>query len=221
MTKNIDFTQWESDENLQALWLSGLDQRGMRVVSSHIIGAAKKKAHKPNGFVLYFFCSTATEARGSIATVFAHTLLHQIICSSSDNKAKAIVVAFLKSLLEAHSQRQRLSRFKKSDSLSKSIEILLNVPDNELHRALVEASRTAGIQELWIIIDGIDIITPEDNVFVQNVYCIVKHMMDSIPKLKALLTSSQNSNIQNILGRLPCIEQDRERQGLIINRSPA
>ncbi|KAF8542448.1 hypothetical protein BDD12DRAFT_728756, partial [Trichophaea hybrida] len=36
--------------------------------------------------------------------------------------------------------------------------------------------------------------------------------MDIIPKFKALLTSSQNSKVQDILGSLRCIEYDKERK---------
>jgi len=217
ITRNIDFTQWESDENWQALWLSGPHDRGMKEVSSHIIEATKEKAIQPNSSVLYFFCSTATRAQGSIATVFAHTLLHQIVCSSSADKAKTIATTFLRSLLEEHIRQRRLSRFKKGDSLPTSVKDILNVPDNELHRALVEATKAAKIQDLSIIIDGIDIILQE-KVFVQNIYLFVKDMISAAPKFKALFTTLQNVDLQEMLGRLPCtcIEYDKERKGLLI-----
>jgi len=219
ITRNIDFTQWESDENSQALWLSGPHDRGMKEVSSHIIEATKEKAIQPNSSVLYFFCSTATRAQGSIATVFAHTLLHQIVCSSSADKAKSIATTFLRSLLGEHiRQRRRLSRFKENDSLSTSVKTILDVPDNELHRALVEAIRTAEIQELSIIVDGVDITSPGGGVFVQNIYFLVKDMLVTDPKFNVILTSIQNADLQNTLGRLPCtsIEYDKERKGMPI-----
>ena len=215
ITKNIDFTQWVSDASSQALWLSGPDHRGMKEVSSLIIGAAKEKAIQPNSSVLYFFCSTATTTRGSIATVFAHTLLYQIVRSSSADKTKLIAVAFLKALLGD------LSRFTESYSPSAMVEAILNVPDKELYKPLVEAFQTAEIQELSIVIDGVDITVQEDRVFVQNVYCLVKHMMNLNSKFKALITSPQNSDLQNMLGRLPCIEYDKERKGVHVYHSPA
>jgi hypothetical protein len=196
----------------------------MKEMSSHIIEATKDKAIQPNSSVLYFFCSTATTAQGSIATVFAHTLLHQIVCSSSADKAKSIATTFLRSLLGEHiRQRRRLSRFKENDSLSTSVKTILDVPDNDLHRALVEAIRTAEIQELSIIVDGVDITSPGGVVFVQNVYSLVKHMMDIIPKKKfhTLLTCSQNSDLYKTLGSLPCIEHDQERNGLHTRHSLA
>ena len=191
----------------------------MKEVSSHIIEATKEKAIQPNSSVLYFFCSTATRAQGSIATVFAHTLLHQIVCSSSADKAKSIATTFLRSLLGEHiRQRRRLSRFKENDSLSTSVKTILDVPDNELHRALVEAIRTAEIQELSIIVDGVDITSPGGGVFVQNIYFLVKDMLVTDPKFNVILTSIQNADLQNTLGRLPCtsIEYDKERKGMPI-----
>ncbi|KAF8536540.1 hypothetical protein BDD12DRAFT_781372, partial [Trichophaea hybrida] len=78
----------------------------------------------------------------------------------------------------------------------------------------MEATKIAKIQELSIIIDGIDITVPEGVVFVHNVYSFVKYMVDANPKFKVLLTSSQNANLQNTLGRLSytCIEYDKERK---------
>jgi hypothetical protein len=223
ITRNIDFTQWESEENSQVLWLSGPHNRGMKEVSSHIIEAAKEKAIQPNSSVLYFFCSTATMTRGSIATVFAHTLLRQIVCSSSADKAKSIAVTFLRSLLGEHIRRWRLSRFKENDTLSTSVKTILGVPDNELHFAIVESIRIAEIQELSIIIDGVDITSPDGEVFVQNVYFLVKDMMVTHPKFNVVLTSIQSTDFQNTLGRLPCtsIEYDKERKGLPISHSLA
>jgi len=212
ITKNHDFTQWESNKSSQAFWLSGPDHCGMTEVSSHII-AAKERAVQPNSSVLYFFCSTATTTRGSISTVFAHTLLHQIVRSSSADKAKPIATTFLKSLLG-----ENLLRFKGNLSPSTLVETILDAPDRELHRALLEAIKKADIQELLVIIDGIDITAQEEVVFVQNIYSLVRHTMHTSPKSKALITSSQNSDLQNTLGRLPYIEYDKERKGLLIRR---
>jgi hypothetical protein len=157
-------------------------------------------------------------ARGSIATVFAHTLLHQIVYSSSAGKAKSIAATFLKSLLGEHITRRRLSHFNKNDSLSMTVQNILDVPDNELYRALVEATRITEIQELSIIIDGIDINVPEGAVFVQNFYSLLQHMLYSVPKSKVLLTGIQNMDLQKPLSSLPwvCIEYDKERKGVLI-----
>ncbi|KAF8541981.1 hypothetical protein BDD12DRAFT_442016 [Trichophaea hybrida] len=192
ITKNTDFTQWKSDANSKALWISGPHDRGMKEVSSHIIGVAKEKAIP----VLYFFCSTATAAPGFIATVFAHTMLHLIVSSSSAGKAKLITKAFVQSLLREHIQvRKRLSQFTEDDCPSTAAAKILDASANELHKALMEATKIAKIQELSIIIDGIDITVPEGVVFVHNVYSFVKYMVDANPKFKVLLTSSRNADL--------------------------
>jgi short-subunit dehydrogenase involved in D-alanine esterification of teichoic acids len=96
------------------------------------------------------------------------------------------------------------------------VKIILDVPDRELQRALVEAIMKAEIRKLSIIIDGIDIIAQEEVAFVQNVYSLVRHTIHTVPQVKALLTSAQSSDLQNTLGRLPCIEYDKERKGFPI-----
>jgi len=218
ITKNIDFTQLKSDEKTQTLWLSGPDDYGMKEVSWHTIDDAKENATQPYSSVLYFFCSTATTAAGSIATVFTHTLLHQIVNSSPEN-AKLIAATFVKCLLGEHDRRRRMSRFKEGDSPSTLVKNILEVPDEELVGALVQTIKATEIQELQIIIDGIDITTKKAVLFVQIIYSFVKHMPNAIPKFKALLTSSQNSKLHNVLGSLPCIEYDKERKGLHNYRS--
>ncbi|KAF8533438.1 hypothetical protein BDD12DRAFT_760981 [Trichophaea hybrida] len=102
--------------------------------------------------------------------------------------------------------------FKENGSPSTIVKTILDVPANELHIALVEATRTAEIQELSIIIDGIDITEPEEVVFVQIIYSLVKKMMDAVSKFKALLTSSQIPKLKEIFGELQCIEHDKERK---------
>jgi len=194
----------------------------MEEVSSHIVGVAKEKARSSNSIVLYFFSSTATKGRSSIATVFAHTLFHQIVTSSNTVKAKSITGAFLKSLLGEHIRR-RPSCFEENDTPLTLLENILDAPDDELRRALAEATSTAEIQELSIIIDGIDATLPEGIVFAHTIYSLVKHIVHANPKFKVLLTSIQNTTLQNTLGMLPCtyIQYDKERIGLHIHYSLA
>jgi len=209
ITKDMDFLKWESDEKFQALWLSG-PRNCMKEVSSQVI--AKEKAFRPNGCVLYFFCAAAREARGSIATVFAHTLLHQIVCYSGAGD-QAIPTAFLMSLLEGHIQRS-LSRFGEDDDLETTVKNILDVPDEDLHIALVKAIAIAKLEDLSLTIDGINIAVSKGDTFVQNVSFLVDHMMDArTTRFKVLLTSSQHLELGGLLGHLPSIELDRERKG--------
>jgi hypothetical protein len=211
VTKDIDFMKWESDEKSQALWLSG-PRDGMKEVSSQVI--AKEKAIRSNGCVLYFFCTTAREARRSIATVFAHTLLHQIVWFSGAGD-QAITTAFLMSLLEGHIQRS-LSDFKKDDPPDTTVEKILAVPDKDLHAALIKAIAIAKLEDLSLIIDGISIAAPKGDDFVRNVSFLVDYMIDvGSTRFKALLTSPQHSELSGLLGHLPSIEFDQERRGSV------
>jgi len=209
ITKNIDFIKWESDEKSRALWLSG-PRDGMMGVASQVI--AKEKAIRSNGCVLYFFCATARGARSSIATIFAHTLLRQIVCFWGAED-QAITTAFLTALLERHIHRS-LSDFKKDDTLDATVEKILDVPDDDLHATLLEAIAIAKLEDLSLIIDGISIATSKDDAFVRNVSFLVDHVMDArTTRFKALLTSPQHSELRGSLGHLPSIELDKERNG--------
>jgi hypothetical protein len=211
ITKNIDFMKWESAETSQALWLSG-PRDGMKEATSQVIHNAKEKAIRSNGCVLYFFCATARGARSSIATVFAHTLLHQIVCFSGAGD-QAITTAFLTSLLEGHIQRS-LSGFRKDDTLDTTVKKILAVPDDDLHSALLKAIAIAKLEDLSLIIDGMSVATLEGDAFVRNVSFLVDHMMDATTtRFKALLTSLQHSELRGLLGHLPSIELDNERKG--------
>ncbi|KAF8542351.1 hypothetical protein BDD12DRAFT_876657 [Trichophaea hybrida] len=96
ISKNIDFMQWELANDSRALLLSAPPGHGTTEVCSHVIDLAQRKASQTNSCVLYFFSSTAAKARR--LTVFTHTLLRQIVCCSSDQKANSIAVAFLSTL---------------------------------------------------------------------------------------------------------------------------
>jgi hypothetical protein len=173
-------------------------------VCSHLIELAKEKASQTNSSVLYFFCSTVTEARR--LPVFTHTILHQIVCSSKIEKADSIATAFLLTLLGGGLQQD----YKQDDHLDTTIQKILRAPGNLLIEALVEAVKTAGIQELSIFVDGMT----ED-----IVRLIVKHSMRATRKLKALFTIDESPKYGNILHRMMCIEYDKERKGLHIRHS--
>lgn len=176
-------------------------------VCSHLIELAKEKASQTNSSVLYFFCSTVPEARR--LPVFTHTILHQIVCSSNVEKADSITTAFLLTLLGRHFQ-QRTQVFKQDNHPDTTIQKILDAPGNLLIEALVEAVKTAGIQELSIFVDGMT----ED-----IVRLIVKHSMRATRKLKALFTIDESPKYGNILDRMMCIEYDKERKGLHIRHS--
>ncbi|KAF8537359.1 hypothetical protein BDD12DRAFT_982209 [Trichophaea hybrida] len=210
ISKNIDFTQWESANDSRALFLSAPPGHGTTEVCSHIIDLVKEKAAlQTNSSVMYFFSSTATEARCS--TVFTHTLLHQIVCCSSIEKADSIAATFLDTLLSRHLQRHT-QVFTEDDQVNTTIQKILNAPKYELVEALVEAIKTGGIEELYIIVDGLS----ED-----IARLVVKHGMRAIRKLKTLFTINESPRYRDMLDRITYIEYDKERKGLNIRHSVA
>ena len=158
--------------------------------------------------MLYFFCSSATKSRRS--SILIHTLLHQVVCSS-DGKANSIAAAFLSTLVGAHFQRsQGLQRFRDDDHLDDTVRKILSAPDNELIEALAEAIKESGIQELSIIVDGLQ----------ENIVCSLFELISEVtPKSEFLLTT------QHPFGEIPhgvtYIEYDKERKGLHVRHSPA
>jgi hypothetical protein len=196
----------------------------MTEVCSHIIDIAQEKVSQTSRSVLYFFCSSPTEAELSmnpthtlfhpsantaLSTLLTHTLLHQVVCCSSDGKANSIAAAFLSTLVNAHLQ-WRSQDFQVNDPLDKTVEKILNAPDKELIKALAEAIKRAGIQELSIIVDGL-----QEDIACWLFECISK----ATPKPEVLLTS------RHPFGQIPdgvmYIEYDKERKGLHICHSSA
>jgi hypothetical protein len=204
ITRNLDFTQLQAP---LALLLSAPHGHGTTEICSHLIDVIKKKAARTNGSVLYFLCSPPTEARCS--TILTHTLLSQIVCCSSAGKANPIAAAFLSTLVDGHFQ-QRSQNFREDDTLDTTVEKILDAPDNELIRALAEAIKKAGIQELSIIVDGLQ----------EDIVCwLFQLIRRATSKLEALFTS------RHPCGKVPdgmaYIEYDKERKGLRVRHSPA
>ncbi|KAF8542381.1 hypothetical protein BDD12DRAFT_908006 [Trichophaea hybrida] len=201
ISKNIDFTQWESDNDSRALLLSAPPGHRTTEVCSHIVDLAKEKASQTNSSVLHFFSLSTIKAWHS--TVFTHTLLHQVVsCTNAEIKADSIATTFLGTLLGGHFQRHA-QVFQEDDPLDTTIQKILDAPENELIEALMEAIKTVGIHELSIIVDGLS----ED-----IARLVVKHGMRATRKLKALFTIDESPIYGQTLDRMTCIEYDKERK---------
>jgi len=201
ITRNVDFEQWKSAGTSRGLFLRAPHGHGRMEICLHTIELAKQKACETNGTVLYFFCSSAPQSQGS--TTLIHSLLYQIIHSSSDEKTNPIAAGFLNCLIRGHIRRE--SDIRENDPLDENVRKILDAPHNELLEALVEAIKKAGIQELSIIVDGLQ----ENNSIVSMLFELLR---EAIPKSTYLLTS------QHPLERTPngmtVIEYDKERNGL-------
>jgi len=151
--------------------------------------------------VLYFFCSSAKQARCS--TILIHTLLCQIVGGSSDGTSNSIAAVFLSALVGGHIQRS--SDIREDDPPNETVRKILDAPDDELLEALVEAIRKAGIREFSIIVDGLE----ETTGIASGLFGVLRKLT---PKSTFLLTS------EHPLERTPYgmtyIEYDKERKGL-------
>ncbi|KAF8538505.1 hypothetical protein BDD12DRAFT_981509, partial [Trichophaea hybrida] len=205
ISKNIDFTQWESAEAPAVLLLCAPQGHGMTEVCSHIVHLAMEKASWANGAVLYFFCSSAPNAQCS--AIFTHTLLYEIFRYSHASTANSIAVDFLSTLVWGHFQRRALG-FREDDPLDNTVKKILDVPDKELIQALAEAIRKAGVRKLSIIIDSLW--HDDTDCFIQYIR-FVQCIMEAVPELKALVTSRHNSP-DSIPDGFLCIEYDKERK---------
>jgi len=117
------------------------------------------------------------------------------------------------SLLGGHIRRG-LSGFKKDDTLDTTVKKILDVPDEDLHIALVKVIAVAKLEDFSLIINGISIDISRNVTFVRIVSLLVRRMMDArTTRFKALLTSPQGFELRGFLGQLPSIELDQERKG--------
>ncbi|KAF8538258.1 hypothetical protein BDD12DRAFT_806269 [Trichophaea hybrida] len=196
ISKNIDFTQWESANTPWTLLLCAPHGHATTEVCSHL---AKENASWTHGPVLYFFCSSAPKAQRS--TILTHTLLYQIVYYSDARKANSIAAAFLSTLVGRHFRR-RSTVFSEDDPLDTTMMKILDALDEELIEALAEAIKKAGIRKLSIIVDDL---------WEGFAAWFVHVILEAAPELKALLTSRHNS-LENLPAGILCIEHDKERQ---------
>jgi hypothetical protein len=102
-------------------------------------------------------------------------------------------------------------------------QIIQQVVDKSSDKEQLEALKAVlnpqqlDIKELCVIVAGLDRAVGRQNwEFVQNVLALVIHLQESPWKVKTLLTSLPMDELKVMLKRLPSIEHDKERKGLII-----
>ncbi|KAF8540115.1 hypothetical protein BDD12DRAFT_777518, partial [Trichophaea hybrida] len=206
--KNCDFIQWESGV-APVLWLSGPTDRNINQVSSHIVRLAMDAISESPHFVLYFFCSTIVRRRSSV-TVLIHTLLYQFICYLPRDRRRAIIKAFLRTLLDSIFIREP-SRFKDEDCVD-TVKKILDASNSELWDALKAALDAEPERKLTIIIDGLDRVEDQKPEFIRGLRTFVEYLLERPLKPKALLTSRPQDDVRDILDNLLCIEHDKERK---------
>ncbi len=218
--RNMEFEQWHSAGCSPVLWLSGPSKCSIREVSSYIVDSMKKTASETQSSVLYFFCSAASFPKSrSITTVFIHTLLYEIVCSSPLNRKESVVRKFLQSLIDTLLAREppvelETLHLTEEDSLEKVIMKVLDGPTDDLWDALKITLDDAQISDLSIVIDGLDAVEPQMVTFVDEICEFLAHIQKRILKVKALVTSRLEVEIRHVFDGLIHIEYDKE--GLLI-----
>lgn len=196
--RNEDFIRWKSEDYPQVLLLcSGPPGCRMTDISSHIAN------QETNGAVFYFCCNSAS------ITIFAHSVLRHILKVSDDPQAKSITTTFLSSRLHKILKQGPL-HFHDGD-LTTIMTKILNAWGGDLLEALTKAvTQIKKINETSIIIDGIDKLGEEGAQFLEK---MCSQAIFS-PKFKVLLTCQPGPHTENLVAKVPCIEYDKERQGL-------
>jgi hypothetical protein len=143
-------------------------------------------------------------------TGFTHSILHHILNGSSSLQANSIIRAFLGTLLRNVLKRNQPC-FLEDGSSAMTVKKILEASGGELLEALTDAVvEIESIQDTIIVIDGIDNIGKNGALFLQK-FCL-KMMASSI--FKALFTCRPDPDIKRIVNGFPCIDYDKERQGL-------
>ena len=218
--KNIDFNKWQVAANdSEVLWLSGPAKCRISDASSHIVDLAKEKYLEAQHSVLYFFCSTAPR-KTPIAKAFVSTIVCQLICCTPELKQE-ITTIFLRALydaiLEEPLSKAGAHRFYADDSAEVTVKLFLEASSDAYWRALMAVTGNGCQWEkgLSLIIDGLDKVEDQKYDFIQKLLAFTEHLQERPFTTRVLLTSRPQAEIKEILGKLPSIEYDKERKGLV------
>ena len=216
--KNMDFDRWHRTNGMEVLWLAGPAECRIADASSHIVDLSKETHLEGQHSVLYFFCSTAPK-KIPIAITFVSTVICQLIRCSPELKEQ-ITATFLRSLLDAifgeepHSN-PGVPRFSADDSAEVVVEGILKASSDAYWGALRAVLDIEQEMELSLLIDGLDETENQKYEFIRELCVFIDFLRKRPSTTRVLLTSRPQAEIREILGRLPSIEYDMERKGLI------
>ena len=217
----MDFEQWRSTtaSGVKVLWLSGPAECQISGASSGIVDLAKETYAGVRHLVLYFFCSTAS-AEIPVTVTFANTIVHQLARCSPQLKEK-VISTFLETLVDKILGKQSFSEperfpFNADDSMEVVVRKVLELSSSDAYwvalRAVADIVREQGLS---LIIDGLEKAEQQGHEFIRELDRFIEHLRERPSTTRVLLTSRPQAEIKDILGRLPCIEYDRERKGMI------
>ena len=214
----MDFGQWQHTDGMEVLWLSGPAECRISDASSRIVDLAKGTYPEVQHSVLYFFCSTAPR-KTPIAITFVSTIVRQLV-RCSPKLEKEITTTFLRTLLDAIFSGEPLSnpevpRFSAGDSAEVLAKKIIKAPSDAYWGALRAVANIQREKGLSLIIDGLDQTEHQKHEFIRELCVFIEYLRERPSRTRVLLTSRPQAEIKEILGRLPSIEYDRERKGMI------
>jgi hypothetical protein len=226
--KNMDYDRWLAGGS-EVLLLSGPTSCTLDRVSSHISGLMEGGCFGENRIVLNFFSPDGATRRDRgkkrkldsepTATIFVHTLLHQLISSAaaSGKNWKFTASGFLGHLFRSIGSPDLLARFEKIrwEDSSAVIGEVLDIPDSILCEALGKVLEKE--KEMGIVVNVLDSMRGQGRDFLTAVSTFVERLRERSPGIKVLLTCGSVQDSGKALGGLRCIkvEYDKERKGLI------
>jgi hypothetical protein len=225
--RNMDYNRWFAQDS-GVLLLSGPTSCVLDQISFHVLGLMEKGCFENDRIVLNFSSPDgATRGNGPIrrsetketVTIFAHTLLHQLISSTTKEGKTRIPAAydFLCHLLDSIDDLRLLARFRnigQGDPLAVIREVL-DAPDTTLCDALGKVLE--GEKDLRIVVNVSDNMRGREGNYIAAVSTFIGRLSEKNPGLKALLTGVPADDSRMTLGGAPCIriQYDKERKGLI------
>jgi hypothetical protein len=221
--RNVDYLRWmeNNDHCSGTLWLLGPARYQIHQVSSYVTDAVKPQGNTTST-VLYFFCSTAAGME-SIAEIFVCSLVDQIIRRLPQLESKKSIITEFTRVLDGlltqeaasvKGARSSLLRDLGEDTPDTVAKKILEQQEEHYWNAL-DSVLKVGAEEFTIVIDGLDNLGQQENVFAKKVHTFFSTLRARFPKFRVLLTGGPSIELKAIIGGATCIEYDKERNGLI------
>jgi hypothetical protein len=224
--KNMDYDQWAAQDS-EVLLLSGPTSCTLDHVSSHIQGLMEEGWFGKDRIVLNFFSPDGAlkgnkgrsrrQGPETTVTIFAHTLLHQFISSTTISKEARIsaVSHFLRFLLGSIENLELLDLFEGigGDDTLAVIREVFDIPDRTLCDALGKILE--GEKDLGIVVHVSDNMREQESDFITAVSTFIGRLSERTPGIKVLLACRPVDDSGMSLRPPHCIsiQYDKERKG--------
>ncbi|RDW83590.1 uncharacterized protein DSM5745_03916 [Aspergillus mulundensis] len=207
---NLDYQKWLSSRSIQVLWLSGPSQCRLWEVSSYLIQSRRKAALTTigNEMVLYFFC-TPTRLERHMSMTFIHTILYQILQSSSELVRSEISRTFIQALRSNYPDEREKREERQRSWGPLDTDANNAILNGILWAAIEKVLITQGRRQVILAVDGLDGTTEATFLFALRRF--IEHITGRIG-VKVLVTSRPLPSIKEFFDGFPSIEYNKERE---------